>query len=99
MTIKPSALQEIYADLLKDRMEWAEGAIEKLRNEVDNDVTGSVKGMLKHWTSIRAAFRWEEKHNTVRMWEGILKKYEISSDGHIIQSAYDTAIRVLDRPQ
>tara|TARA_R100000963_G_C4589379_1_gene67158 strand:- start:199 stop:498 length:300 start_codon:yes stop_codon:yes gene_type:complete len=99
MNIKPSALHEIYADLLRDRMEWAEGAIDKLGKEADNDVTGSVKGMLKHWTSIRAAFRWEEKHNTVRMWEGILKKYEISSDGHIIQSAYDTAIRVLNEQE
>ena len=46
MNIKPSALHEIYADLLRDRMEWAEGAIDKLGKEADNDVTGSVKGML-----------------------------------------------------
>ena len=65
MNIKPSALHEIYADLLRDRMEWAEGAIDKLGKEADNDVTGSVKACLS--TGLLLGQHSGGKKNTIQL--------------------------------
>ena len=94
MQLDPALQKEIYSDVLDERIEWADNAIDKLRPQLEEDPTGTVKGMLQHWISVRAAFRWAKQHNTLNMWEKVLSNYDISDDGYIIRSSYDAGTRL-----
>ena len=92
MQLDPKTMQQIHNNLLNERIDWAQAALDRLKDELYNDPTGTVKNMMKHWTAIRAGFRWAREHNTVKMWEKELKKYDIAADGSISRSEYDTNI-------
>ena len=50
--------------LEKKKVTWTQTAIDRLKDELGNDPTGSVREMLKHQKARLSAYRWMSSHNT-----------------------------------
>ena len=62
--LDPDYISMLFGKLIDDHITWTQTAIDRLKDELGNDPTGSVREMLKHQKARLSAYRWMSSHNT-----------------------------------
>lgn len=62
--LDPDYISMLFGKLIEDHVTWTQTAIDRLKDELSNDPTGSIREMLKHQKARLSAYRWMHSHNT-----------------------------------